>query len=271
MGNSKKLKADNRRDISRRPPLGAAQILLITIALAVFFSLPALRGSGRDMNYFSNLLTFLANFFPPDLSIGPEIASALVETARIAVMATLFSTILAVPCAVAASRNLSPAWLVFAARGLLSLVRSIPGLVWALLAVAVVGANSLAGVVALTFYSLGYLGKFFSDAMESADVGVWESLRAVGAGRIQAFQYGVWPHARPLIWSQSLWMLEYNLRSATIIGYVGAGGIGVWLHTYQEYGQWDRFCTVMLCILTLVLFLDWIGVRLRKAHASGGL
>ncbi len=128
-----------------------------------------------------------------------------------------------------------------------------PSLIWALIAVAAVGANPLAGVIALTFYSLGYLGKFFSDAFESADAGVMRGLRAIGADAVQAFRYGLWPQAAPLIGSHALWMLEYNIRSAAIIGYVGAGGIGVLLHSYQEFYQWDRFCTVLLFILAIVI------------------
>jgi phosphonate transport system permease protein len=159
----------------------------------------------------------------------------------------------------------------------LNVIRTLPSLVWALLAVAVVGANPLAGVVALTFYSMGYLGKFFADGFESADLRVAAGLRALGADRVQAFQFGLWPQARPLVFSHSLWMLEYNLRSAAIVGYVGAGGIGVRLHEYQEYAQWDRFATVLLCILVLVTALDYAGERVRArltrrtnaaAHAS---
>jgi phosphonate transport system permease protein len=137
-----------------------------------------------------------------------------------------------------------------------------------LLAVAVIGANPLAGVCALTLYSLGYLGKFYSDAFESIDPGVAEALRAAGADPVQVFQYGVWPHAKPAIWSQTLWMLEYNIRSATIIGYVGAGGIGSWLHAYQEFYQWQKFCAVLCCILVIVLALDFTGALVRKHFAE---
>ena len=85
-----------------------------------------------------------------------------------------------------------------------------------------------------------------------------------GASRIQSFQYGLWPNVRPLVWSYALWMLEYNIRSAAIIGFVGAGGIGLQLHTYQEYYQWDRFATVLLMILLLVSLLDFVGERVRR-------
>lgn len=259
----------------RTPPappskLNAFRVTLILFALAVVFSWPALGGSGRSLPLGENLHAFLLRFWPPDFSIWPRISIALWETFQIAVLSTLFATLISIPLAVAASQNIAPAPVVWVTRGLLNLVRSIPSLVWALLAVAVLGANSLAGVVALTFYSLGYLGKFFSDAVESADAAVAEALKAGGADAIQCFQYGIWPHAKPLIWSHSLWMLEYNIRSAAIIGYVGAGGIGVYLHSYQEFAQWDRFSAVLVCLLCLVIVLDFAGQRVRKQFAITG-
>lgn len=249
------------------PRLDAPRVALLVLALAAFFSLPALRGSGRDLDHWGNLSRFLSRFWPPDFSILPQIAPAILETVQIAVLATCAAAVLSLPVAVAASANVSPRWLVAAARFVLSCVRAIPSLLWALLAVAIVGANAQAGVAALALYSLGYLGKFFSDAIESADPGVSEALRVGGAGRIQAFQFGVWPQVRGPVWSHILWMLEYNIRSAAIIGYVGAGGIGVWLHTYQEFYQWDRFAAVLCLLLVAVLVLDAAGSRLRKALA----
>jgi phosphonate transport system permease protein len=250
------------------PKLNAFRVTLILFLLAVVFSWPALQGSGRSLPLGENLSAFLVRFWPPDFSIWPQISLALWETLQIAVLSTLFATLLSIPLAVAASQNIAPAPVVWLTRGLLNVVRSIPSLIWALLAVAVLGANSQAGVVALTFYSLGYLGKFFSDAVESADPGVAEALRATGANAVQSFQFGIWPHAKPLIWSHSLWMLEYNIRSAAIIGYVGAGGIGVHLHSYQEFGQWDRFSAVLCCLLALVILLDFAGQRVRRHFAA---
>lgn len=249
------------------PRLNAFRVTAILFALAVIFSLPALRGSGRSLDHMANLRRFLARFWPPDFSVLPDILPALGETFQIAVLATLISAAVSVPVAMAAARNISPWPVVQAARFALNVIRSIPSLIWALLAVAAFGANSLAGVAGLSLYSIGYLGKFFSDAFESVETGVADALRATGADAIQSFQYGIWPHARPLIWSHTLWMLEYNIRSAAIIGYVGAGGIGTWLHTYQEYYQWDKFAAVLCCILAIVLLLDFAGERIRRQFA----
>jgi phosphonate transport system permease protein len=149
-------------------------------------------------------------------------------------------------------------------RMILNIIRTLPSLIWALIAVAVVGPNPLAGVIGLTFYSIGYLGKFFSDAFESIDSEVPDGLRMSGANSVQAFQYGLLPQVKPLVASHVLWMLEYNIRSAAIIGYVGAGGIGLLLHTYQEFGQWDKFSAVLLFILALVTTLDFFGEWLRR-------
>lgn len=258
---------ETRRERRVSPPwparLGVFQISLILFALAMVLSLPALRGSGRELDHWANLQRFLGQFVPPDFSISAQVGAALLETARMAVLATGFASVLALVVAPLAARTVTPRWLVWPTRLFLNLVRSIPSLVWALLAVAVVGANAQAGVIALTFYSLGYLGKFFSDAFEAADARPAEALRASGAHPVQAFQYGLWPEVKPLVWSHALWMLEYNVRAGTIIGYVGAGGIGTLLYTYQEFYQWNKFAAVLCFILGIVTLLDVAGARLR--------
>jgi phosphonate transport system permease protein len=251
--------------------LNVLNVSLLLFVLAVVFSAPAMRGSGRELAYWENTVRFLGRFFPPDFSVLPQVMTALIETAQIAVMATFFAIFIALLLGALAARTIAPRWVVAATRLLLNGVRTVPSLLWALIAVAIVGANPLAGVIGLTFYSLGYLGKFFADAFESVDVEVARALRALGAHPVQAFQHGMWPHARPLVWSYALWMLEYNLRSAAIIGYVGAGGLGVLLHSYQEYYAWDKFATVLLCILVLVTLLDLLGewVRSRITKKTG--
>ena len=238
-------------------------VLLILTAAAVAASAGVLRGSGRELDHWENLTRFITRFIPPDLSVLPEIGTGIIETARIAVIATVLAVCISMPLAALAARRLSPPWLAWPARLLLNVIRTVPALVWALFGVALVGANTLAGVIALTFYSVGYLGKLFADACDSVDPGAWRALRQLGADPVQAALHGFWPEIRPHLWSHSLWMAEYNLRSASIIGYVGAGGLGVLLHTYQEYGRWDRVATVLLCLLVVVVVLDVLGDRVR--------
>lgn len=244
--------------------LNVLNVTMLLFLLAVVGSGSVLQGSGRNLNYWENLTRFLGAFFPPDLSVTVEAMSALGETFQVAIMATFFSVLLSFPLAAAGSQNIAPRWLVVCSRMTMNMIRTIPSLIWALMAVVVVGANPLAGVIALTFYSIGYLGKFFSDTFESLDTDIAKGLRAIGADPVQAFQHGMWPHAKPLVVSYSLWMLEYNIRSAAIIGYVGAGGVGMLLHSYQEFRMWDKFGTVLLMILVLVTVLDFLGEWVRR-------
>ncbi len=266
--------AEKNQDLGKQPlalpqvkwfeRLNVLNVTFIIFLLAVIFSSTTLRGSSRDLDYLGNLFRFAGQFVPPDFSVLGQTLLSLLETVEIAVMATFFALILSFIFALGAAQNIAPRWLVGITRMILNAIRTIPSLIWALIAVAIVGANSLAGVIALTFYSIGYLGKFFSEAFESSDVETARTLRSIGADPIQAFQFGLWPHAKPLIWSYSIWMLEYNIRSASIIGYVGAGGIGLQLHTYQEFHQWDKFATVLLCILIVVSLLDLLGEGIRR-------
>jgi phosphonate transport system permease protein len=258
-------KANSLHRVPWHVRLGPFHVAGLIFGLAFLVSLPALRGSGRSLDYSGNLRRFLGQFMPPDFTITGQAWQALIETGRMAVLATAFAAFLALVIAPMAARTVAPAWLVWPVRLGLNVVRSIPSLVWALLAVAIVGANPRAGVIALTCYSLGYLGKFFSDAFEAVDTRPAEALRAAGAHPVQAFQFGLWPEVKPLVWSHALWMLEYNVRAGTIIGYVGAGGIGTLLYTYQEYYQWDRFAAVLCFILVVVTILDLAGARLRAA------
>lgn len=237
---------------------------LLIFLLAVIYSGTQIEGNERDLDVWQNLSRFLSDFFPPDFSVIGQTLAALVETVEIAILATFFAIIISLIIGLGASQTIAPKWLVASMRMLLNVIRTIPSLIWAVIAVAAMGANAIAGVAALTLYSTGYLGKFFSEAFESVDMKIARSLRGIGADPLQCFQYGVWPHAKPLIWSHCIWMLEYNIRSASIIGYVGAGGLGLQLHAYQEFHQWDRFATVLLCILIVVTLLDLLSERIRR-------
>ncbi|HYF52447.1 MAG TPA: phosphate/phosphonate ABC transporter permease [Planctomycetota bacterium] len=239
--------------------LNTLNVTLAIFVLLAILSAGVLKGSGRDVAVMDRISSLLDAMYPPDLSVWKDASGALAETARIAVWATLFGFAISFPLAMAASSNVSPRWLVFVTRLAMCSLRTIPSIIWAMVGVAIVGPNALAGVIGLTMYSVGYLVKFFSDAFESMDDKIADGLKGMGASSFQAFMHGTLPHAKPLIWSSTLFMLEYNLRSGTIIGFVGAGGIGVLLHSYWEYGQLDRFATVMLVLLAPVVTLDLLG------------
>lgn len=231
--------------------------LFTLLALIIFFilSLPAWEGSGRDISVWDNFLRMGIRFFPPDFSDRREIFQGLLETAQIGFLATAIAAIVSLFLAV-----LGGPWMPQAARLAIhfffAFVRSIPSLVLAVLAVAVVGANPRAGVIALTLYSIGYLGKFLLDDFASLDQELMRTYRRWGLHPILAFWYGFWPQVKELYGSHCIWMLEYNIRSASILGYVGAGGLGLLLLSYQEYGNWSKFSAVLLVILFIVVLFE---------------
>lgn len=229
---------------------------LVLIALVVGGSLPAFHAGDRDLNYSQNITRLLGEFFPPDFSIWKDVLSGLVETLQMSVIATLIATIMALPLAVASSKKMSHWTLQSSVVVFFSIIRAIPSLIWALIGVSIVGPYPLAGIIALVFYSLGYLGKFFADAIDSQDFEVVQFYKRMGASYWQSFQYGMWPSIKTLLRKHVLWMLEYNIRSASIIGYVGAGGLGTYLHIYQEYGRWDRFSFVILLIFLIAISFE---------------
>lgn len=248
---------------SRFDLLGVTFLLFLLGALG---SLPAVEGSGRNLDYWGNISRFASQFFPPDWSILGRTLEGIIETVQIALVSTLLAIIISIVLSIGAARTIAPLWLLWPIRMFLNLIRTIPSLLWSLLAVVIVGSNPLAGVIALTFYSVGYLAKFFSEAFEATNTDAQKALRSLGASPLQAFQYGLWPNARPIIWSHCLWMLEYNVRSASIIGYVGAGGIGLHLKLYAESADsWNKFSMVLLCILIIVTILDFTGEKIRKS------
>lgn len=248
--------------------------LLTTAAVLalIAYSLPALQTGAREVSLFQQAWRLAGEFFPPDLSVLPEVLKALGETIRIATLATLIAVVVSVVFAVASSRATGALWSRTPARLILSAIRTIPSLVWAVIAVALIGPSPRAGVIALAFYSIGYLGKFFAEILDQADPRPARWLRSQGAHPWQVFQYALWPDLRGALGAQSLWMWEYNIRSASIIGYVGAGGLGLQLHVYQEFGQWDRFCTVLILIFTLVVGLEFLSGLVKKnaAKSRGG-
>jgi phosphonate transport system permease protein len=244
--------------------------LMLLLVLAGLFALstPAWEGSGRDISHWDNFLRFLGRFFPPDFSDHEELLQGLIETAQVGFLATAFASVISLFLALVGGP-----WVPKPARAavllVLASIRSIPSLVWAVIAVAVVGPNPRAGVLALALYSIGYLGKFLTDDFASLDLSLMRTYQRWGLHPLFAFFFGFWPQLRKLYGAHCLWMLEYNIRSAAIIGYVGAGGLGLRLHAYQEYGQWNRFGAVLLIILGIVLCFELlVRMRHRKVGAA---
>ncbi len=235
----------------------AALALYIWAAMDVEFSL---------LDVFSNTdnaVDFAQRMFPPDFDVTSTVASSLLETVQMALIGTTLAAFLSLPIAVMAARNISAKPIQAGARVVLNALRTIPSIIWGLFFVAIVGLGPTAGILALTFYAAGYLGKFYYEGIESIDPGPLHSLRTCGAGPIQRFRWGVFPQVLPLMLGYTLYMFEYNVRAASILGIVGAGGIGFYLYSYINNFQYDRAATALLLLLVVVTIIDAASSKLR--------
>jgi phosphonate transport system permease protein len=222
------------------------------------------------MRGWRNLGIFVADLFPPDLTVLPTVARALVETVQIAIVGTLLGFICALPMALAASRSLFPIAVTGPVRLLLAAIRTVPSLLWGIIFVVAVGLGAAAGALGVAMYSLGYLGKLLYEGFEGVDSEVVEAVRGVGASRFQLARYAILPEAANVVLSQLLFMFEYNVRASSIMGFVGAGGIGFYLNGYVQNLQYSKLTTAILITLVAVVLIDQASSRIRRALALPG-
>lgn len=212
----------------------------------------------------ANMGDYLARLFPPDFSQFPLILELLVETLQMAIVGTVLGSFLSLFIAFGAAGNIAPRWLYYPCRWMMNIIRSVPDLVLALMFVSAVGLGPFAGILAMTLGSLGSIGKIFAEAMESVDRGPIIAMEAVGASKRQIIQYAVLPQAMPMLTSYTLLMFEGNVRGATILGLVGAGGIGLELTTAMNRYEYGHLSAMVICIIVLVTAIDQISAIIRK-------
>jgi phosphonate transport system permease protein len=212
----------------------------------------------------ANMTEFLARLFPPSWDKLDVIVDQLVETLQMAVVGTVLGAVLSLLMAFAASSNIAPRWIYYPARWTMNVIRSLPDLVFALMFVSAVGLGPFAGILAMTVGSVGSIGKVFAEAMESVDTGPVTAMQAVGASRRQVVQYGILPQAGPLLVSYSLLLFEGNVRGATILGMVGAGGIGLELTTAMKMYDYGHLSAIVICVIVLVTAIDQASAVIRR-------
>ena len=218
---------------------------------------------------FANLGTFVALMLPPDpgsLARAIIFVKALFETIAIAFLGTVLAAILAFPLGFLAAKNVVANRVVhFLARRSMDTVRGVDALIWALIWVNVVGLGPFAGMLAIMTSDLGAFGKLFSEAIESADRKPVEGVASVGGGKLHEIRFGLIPQVLPVIASQVLYYIESNTRSSTIIGIVGAGGIGLYLAETIRTLEWQQVSFLILLVLAAVTAIDFLSNRLRFA------
>ena len=189
----------------------------------------------------------------------------MVITLHIAIWGTLLAVVCAVPCGLLCAANVAPAWVHQPMRRLMDAARAINEIVFAMLFVVAVGLGPFAGVLAIFVHTTGVLAKLFSEAVEAIDPQPVEGIRSTGANAVEEVVYGVIPQVLPLWISYSLYRFESNVRSAAVVGMVGAGGIGVVLWEIIRSFQYAQTCAVMIMIIVTVSLIDLASARVRKA------
>jgi len=208
-----------------------------------------------------------SRMFPPRLAYLPELLMPLWDTLNIATLGTMGGVILAVPVAFLAARNTTPSALLVRPLALFIIVtsRSINSLIWALLLVAIIGPGLLAGIVAIALRSIGFVGKLLYEAIEESEAGQVEAVSATGAARAQVIHYGIVPQVLPAFWGISMFRWDINIRESTILGLVGAGGIGMKLQSSIDTLAWSQVATILIVILGTVVVSEALSARVRQA------
>jgi phosphonate transport system permease protein len=199
-----------------------------------------------------------------------EFAYALLETVAMALLGTVLAAIVAVPLGFLGARNVVPQWLFhFGLRRGFDGLRAIDSLIWALMFVHAVGLGPFAGVLAIAAADIGVLAKLFAEAIENVDRGPVDGVRAAGGNRAQEVGFAILPQVQPVMLSNVLYYFESNVRSATILGVVGAGGIGFQLAERIRINHWDEVAFIVLMILVTVAVIDWLSTIARLRIVRG--
>jgi phosphonate ABC transporter permease subunit PhnE len=283
-----------------RGRLGFAALVLAyaALVLACAGTLAAAGDLTLGRQPWDNLLRTLAEFSHPsflDVWFGPErleyrsddgtllrvedrraveaawlagLARATWVTFQIATLGTLGAALIALPLALLAARNLNAPWpLAVAARRLLDALRAVHTLVFGLVLVGIVGLGPTAGILAIALHSAGTLGKLFAESIETLDRAAVQAVRATGATPLQVFFQAVWPAVLPQAVSHHLYVWEFNIRDSTILGLIGAGGLGLLISEAVSLFQWGRLATLLIVVVALVVAFDALSRRIRTALA----
>ncbi|MEM8572271.1 MAG: phosphonate ABC transporter, permease protein PhnE [Pseudomonadota bacterium] len=205
--------------------------------------------------------------WPPRLSYLPELLVPLWDTLNIATLGTIGGVIMAVPVAFLAARNTTPSVSILRPIALFIIVasRSINSLIWALLLVAMIGPGILAGMIAIALRSIGFIGKLLYEAIEETDRQQVEAIEATGASPAQVLNYGIVPQVMPAFWGISVFRWDINIRESTILGLVGAGGIGLKLQASLNVLAWQQVTLILILILATVVLSEWVSAKVRHA------
>jgi phosphonate transport system permease protein len=218
----------------------------------------------RFLTGLSNGATFIARLFPPVIAQPESLLKGLGESLEIAILATALGLLLALPIGLLAARNLMPAGVSWAARAVIAASRSLHPVIVAIIFVKAVGFGAVAGILALTVASIGFVSKLFAEAIEEISLKQVEAIRATGAPFFSVLAYGVLPQVFARFMGFATYQLDSNLRNSTMVGIVGAGGIGGTLFAAFQRFDYDFVCAIVLCIIGMIMVGEGLAQLLGK-------
>jgi phosphonate transport system permease protein len=211
----------------------------------------------------ANAARFFGRLFPPNFARHELLVKGLLESLQIAVLASTLGILLALPIGLAGARNLMPPWASWPARALIVVARSLHPVIVAILFVKAVGFGALAGVLALTVASVGFIGKLFTEAIEEISLKQVEAVRATGAPFLSVLAFGVMPQVFSRFIGFATYQLDSNLRNSTMVGIVGAGGIGGTLFAAFQRFDYDFVCAILITIISLIMLGEVLATGVR--------
>lgn len=244
--------------------LGVIAFVVITLASA-----SEQLGIGLDIGALIEDVTrgagIIGELLQPNWAFLPRTVDPMLETFKIAVVAAFVGCFVALPVAFLASRVSAPGRITFiVSRSILSVVRAIPDFLYALIFVAAVGIGPLPGIMALIFFNIGVVAKLLSETVDGVDTGPIEAARAAGGDRTQTVRWAVFPQVLPNYVAYSLYAFELNIRASTVIGIVGAGGIGTLLFTQYRFFAWGNVSVIIVELFVFVFFIELLSIRMRR-------
>lgn len=241
-------------------------LILILLALAIIWSLHM---TGFDIGLvvrkFGKMLDLLKKIFQPDWSFFPKVVSPLLDTIKMSVLGTVIGCALALPVAILSSSNINHSIVIVSIfRFILGLIRTLPTLIIALVCALIFSLGTFSGTVAIAIFTFGIVAKMLFESIETIDMGPFEAMEALGANKFQAFWSACVPQILPVYLSHSLYCFEMNVRASAILGYVGAGGLGITINERIGWRDYNSLGMVLLTLFVVVVAIDFFSEYLRK-------
>lgn len=247
-------------------PRSYTVLILILLVLATVLSI---RMTGFDVELLqkngAKFFQILKDMFPPKLSYAKSVWEPLFDTIKMSVLGSLIGSLVAVPFSVLASSNINRnRYIVSIIRLFYSIVRTVPTLVAALIATYIFGLGTFAGTVAIAIFTFAYVGKILYEQIETVDMGAYEAMESMGATKFHAFLYAIVPQILPAYIANCLFCFEGNVRYSAILGYVGAGGLGMNLKEKIGWREYDKVGMILLMLFVAVIIIEYVSHAIRK-------